>query len=351
MANGAISYPGGLERGGVTGDVFPGVPAALKRISWGAVFAGLIVTIMVSLVLALLGMGIGLGTIDSQTEANPFAGLGVGAAIWWLVSSLIALFLGGWVAGRMSGIPKPFDGAVHGVLTWGLATLLTFYLLGTAMGRLVGGVSNLVGRGISMAGQGVAAVAPDAARVAQDQLRERGLTMESIKQGTSSLLQTGKPELQPGAVQQRAREEGRTAQGAAAAAAQSPQQAEEELSVVLERMVSQAAGAEYEADREAAVNIIVNRTGKSRAEAGREVDNWVAGMQKTKDNAQQAKMAAEQKARQLGDAAASGMSKASLWAFATLLLGGGAAAFGGRTGIPKDIGAGDEARVERAKKT
>ena len=219
MANGAIGY-GDLERRDYGGAV-PVLPTALRRISWGSVFAGLIVAIMISLVLALLGMAIGLGTVNPAQEANPFSGLGLGAAIWWVASSLIALFFGGWVAARMAGVPRGFDGAVHGVLTWGLVTLVTFYFLGSALGRIIGGAGSLVGQGLGLVGQGVAAAAPKVAGAAQDKMQEEGITLGSIKAEAAQLLrETGKPGLQPEALRQQAQQAGQTAQSGAAQAAQ-----------------------------------------------------------------------------------------------------------------------------------
>ena len=54
----------------------------LKRISWSAVFAGVLVAIVTQMLLTLLGLGIGLGTVDPLQERNPVAGLGIGSAIW-----------------------------------------------------------------------------------------------------------------------------------------------------------------------------------------------------------------------------------------------------------------------------
>src|SRR5436190_2177305 len=95
-------------------------PAALRRISWGAVFAGLILAIMVSLVLSLLGIGIGAATIDPMSERNPMRGLGIGALIWFAITSLAAYFVGGWVAGRLAGVGRRADATLHGLVTWGL---------------------------------------------------------------------------------------------------------------------------------------------------------------------------------------------------------------------------------------
>jgi hypothetical protein len=321
-----MGYPGGLERRDYVPGTLPAMPSALRRISWGAVFAGLIVTVMIGLVLALLGMSIGLGTIKPQEEANPFSGLGIGAVIWWVASSLISLFCGGWVAARMAGIPRGFDGALHGVLTWGLATLLTFYLLGTAIGKLIGGVGSLVGQGVSMLGQGAAAAAPQVTDAVKQKMQEQGITMESIKrEGAELLRQTGKPGLQPGAAKQKAQQAGKQA-------AEQP----EDLDQILGRMSQQGKGAADQIDKDAAVNVIMNRTGKSRAEAERIVNGWQQRMQQASQKLDEAKAQAAQKSREYGQSAASGMSKASLFSFIGLMLGGIAAALGGRFGIPRD---------------
>jgi hypothetical protein len=321
-----MGYPGGLERRDLAPGALPAMPSALRRISWGAVFAGLIVTIMIGLVLALLGMAIGLGTIKPQEESNPFTGLGLGAVIWWVASSLISLFCGGWVAGRMAGIPRGFDGALHGVLTWGLATLLTFYLLGTAIGKLIGGVGSLVGQGVSMLGQGAAGAAPQMSDAVKQKMEEQGITTEMLKQEGSALLSQAMP--------------GKKASGAG------NQPASQEMGQIMNRMMDQK-GELSSADREKAINIITTKTGKSRAEAEQIVGRWQATAKESSQKIDQAKQQGEEKARSVGQSAASGMSKASLFSFIGLMLGGIAAAFGGRFGIPRDLATPAPATVRR----
>src|SRR5687768_13308876 len=75
------------------------------RISWGAVFAGVVMGITVQVLLGSLGLGIGASTVNPAQEANPFAGLGVGAAIWLFGSTIVAYFASGWIAARMAGLP------------------------------------------------------------------------------------------------------------------------------------------------------------------------------------------------------------------------------------------------------
>jgi hypothetical protein len=126
--------------------VAPTPVVATKRISWGAILAGAVLALVIQLALSLLGLGIGLGTIDPLTEQNPMSGIGIGAGIWWVISMLVSLYLGASVASRLAGMPRPTDGMLHGLLTWSVVTLLTFYLLTTAVGRIIGGVTGVAGR-------------------------------------------------------------------------------------------------------------------------------------------------------------------------------------------------------------
>ena len=84
--------------------------APYKRISWGGVFAGALLALVTPLGLSLLGAGIGLSTIDSMQEQNPMSGIGTGAVIRYGISTLVALYVGGVVAGRLAGAPRRADG-------------------------------------------------------------------------------------------------------------------------------------------------------------------------------------------------------------------------------------------------
>ncbi|NLE29059.1 MAG: hypothetical protein GX629_05265 [Phycisphaerae bacterium] len=107
-----------------------------KRISWGAIFAGTFVAVIIQIMLTLLGVAIGLGSISPAEGEIASEALGTGAAIWWIISTLIALFIGGWVAAHFAGVVRTIDGALHGLVTWSLAMLLIFTMLGTTLGAL-----------------------------------------------------------------------------------------------------------------------------------------------------------------------------------------------------------------------
>src|SRR5438270_2083707 len=117
------------------------------RISWGAVFAGAIIALATQLVLTLIGVAIGLATLSPATGESPSGNaLGAGAGIWLVVSSLISLFLGGYIAGRLGGT---FNGWLHGLATWATVTMLTILLLTTAAGGLIGTASGLANFAVS----------------------------------------------------------------------------------------------------------------------------------------------------------------------------------------------------------
>lgn len=111
------------------------------RVSWGAVLAGAIIALATQIVLTLIGVAIGLATVNPATGDSPTGtALGAGAAIWFVVSSLISLFLGGYIAARLAG---KVNGWLHGLTTWGTLTLLMLMLLTTAAGQLIGAASGL----------------------------------------------------------------------------------------------------------------------------------------------------------------------------------------------------------------
>jgi hypothetical protein len=110
--------------------------APFKRISWGAIFAGTFVAVIVQITLSLLGLAIGLGVINPGQGENLTESLGTGAAIWWIVSTLIALFIGGWVAAHFAGVVRHLDGALHGLVTWSLAMLIVFMMIGSTVSAI-----------------------------------------------------------------------------------------------------------------------------------------------------------------------------------------------------------------------
>jgi hypothetical protein len=137
------------------------------RLSWGSIFAGVIIAIAVQLVLGILGTGIGLTMVDPVEGTTPgAAGFGIGAGIYWLITTIVALGAGGYAAARVAGVHARFDALVHGLVVWGVTLILTLYLLTSAVGGIIGGAFRTVGAVAGAAGTGIGAAAPRAAAIA-----------------------------------------------------------------------------------------------------------------------------------------------------------------------------------------
>ncbi len=75
-----------------------------RRISWGAIFGGVILVVVVQLLLSMLGAGIGLNTVNVNAGSTPDgSSFGIAAGLWWVASSCIALFIGGYATAWLSG--------------------------------------------------------------------------------------------------------------------------------------------------------------------------------------------------------------------------------------------------------
>jgi len=107
-------------------------------IRWGAVLAGVAVGVSVQLVLTLLGIATGL----SSTELAEGETMGTGPLIWAGFSMLVAAFVGGYVAARMSGLKRKSDGVLHGAVSWAVTTIMFAVLATSVGGTLVSGVFN-----------------------------------------------------------------------------------------------------------------------------------------------------------------------------------------------------------------
>lgn len=159
-----------------------------RRISWAAVFGGVILVVAVQLLLSLLGAGIGLGTVNVNAGTTPDASsIGLGAGLWWLVSSIVALAFGGYIAAWLAGIELRWDGLLHGLITWGIATLLTVYLLSSAIGGIVGGGASALGGLASAAGSGIKSAAQPVADAT-------GISPDMIQQQAQAYLQPTNPD-------------------------------------------------------------------------------------------------------------------------------------------------------------
>jgi hypothetical protein len=165
-------------------DTFGRFDRPFARISWGSIFAGAIIALATQLVLTLIGMAIGLATVNPASGGTPSGtAFGLGATVWLVISSLISLFLGGYIAARLSG---GFNGWLHGLATWATVTMITILLLTTAAGSLIGAMSGLAS--FSASNSDKASQLPPAVQQQLDQLKTQA--SQSIDQAATQAQQT-----------------------------------------------------------------------------------------------------------------------------------------------------------------
>ena len=264
----------------------------VRRISPWAVLAGAVVGVVVLFLLGLLGLAIGLATIDPAPagDATPEAGaFGVGAAIWGIISFLLALLAAGWIAARLAGNPNRLDGLLHGVVAWALTTLVVMWLMTTTLSSIIGGAFSLLGNIASASAQAVqtAAGGETLADAAQQ------LPWEQIQQRVEQALPA-------------------------------------EVDVDREALIAAFRELMVEGgDRQAVIDILVEQGGMSPEEAE-------STLQSLEAEYEQAAQEVEQQAGQAAQAAAETVSSAALWSFIALLLRAIAAAVGGWIGAPRE---------------
>lgn len=275
-----------------------------KRISWGAVIAGVVIILVVQLLLSMLGVGVGASTIDPTGETPAGTTLGIGAGIWWVLSALIAVFAGSWVASRLAGSPDRTDGMLHGLVTWGLSTLVVFWILTTTLSSLIGGAFGVVGSALQTAGQGAVA---GAATGAAAQAGSASDPLGQIEQQVDRLLSRVAPEAQ------------QTAQQIERAAS------DDRVREAVQRVLTAGPEAATAQDRETAVNALVEYGGMSRPEAEQRLAQWEASYND-----------AMQQAREAAEASADAVAQGALWSFFALALGAVIALLAGRMGAPRE---------------
>ncbi|MDR6668822.1 hypothetical protein [Rhizobium sp. 1399] len=288
-------YP--LE-GGQTG-VMP-VESSVSAIAWGPIIGGAVAATGITLILLLLGSGVGLTMVSPWAgQSSSAATVGIAAAIWLVVVQWLSSALGGYLTGRLrtkwAAVHTDevfFRDTAHGFLSWALATVFV-------AGFLASSLTSLAGAGASAAGQAAmaAGVAGGAAAVSASDTDSAGAPTAYF---TDALLR-------PQNIADRANADN----GAAAA----------EISRIL--LQGAANGSVPDGDKTYIAGIVSARTGLPEADARARVDTVL----KQIDDAKVAAQAAADKARK---AAATSALIGSLSLLVGAFIAAAAAAFGGR---------------------
>jgi hypothetical protein len=286
-------------------------------VSWGAVIAGAVGAAALSLVLFLLGAGLGLAV------ASPWAGDGISGTtasvstiLWVTFVQLLAAVLGGYLAGRLRTRWVTvhtnevfFRDTAHGFLAWAVATLLMATLMSSAVGTAVsaglkaGGEVAKTAATVAGAGAATAAASPDD----QSDANPLGYFVDSLFRGAPGDVASANPAAAP-----------TTAQPTAA-----------DRTPEVTRIFANAleSGELAESDRQYLGQLVAAQTGLAAAEAEQRVTDTFTRLKQQLDQA-------EVKAKQVADDARKASAALALWLVMSLFVGAFmasfAATFGGR---------------------
>jgi len=101
-----------------------------SRISWPAIFAGVVVAMAVSFVLTNFATATGLSTMQRASGKTIL----IFAGIAYIVTTMIALFLGGLAATRLTTRETKGEAAIYGLIVWGTCAVLLAAGLGSSAG-------------------------------------------------------------------------------------------------------------------------------------------------------------------------------------------------------------------------
>ena len=259
--------------------------SAIVSLSWGGIIAGVFAAVAIQLLFNLLGIGIGASSIDATRGDQPGQGMAIGAVIWFILSWILSLAIGAWVASQFSPSSSRRTGALQGFLVWSVASIVVVYLLSTAAGNLIGGTASVIGRTATLVGVGAKTTAPGVAGLVS---RATGITPSDISAQAGDIASDPK----------------------------------------FQQIVGDAIqkGSFSQSDRESLINLMVERGHMSPEQANQDLDTWQTQAEAGARNAKATALKVE-------DKAASGVSATGFGSFFSLLLGLAAAVAGGIFGM------------------
>jgi hypothetical protein len=120
----------------------------LNRISWGPVFSGVAITLVCQLAFNLLGYGLGVVTTEDGTFATAAGAvytvpvLTTAALLWCAIVGIVAVYIGGYAAGRLSGEPQESTAGWHGLTAWASSVIVAIMLAFAGGSMMMGGAVN-----------------------------------------------------------------------------------------------------------------------------------------------------------------------------------------------------------------
>jgi hypothetical protein len=103
------------------------VAGVRSRVSWGAILGGTMAAVAVFFLLSVLGTAIGATVLYRSGDTD----ISLGAAIWAVITMVLALFSGGCVASQCTAGETKEESVMYGVIMWGTIFTMLVALMAT----------------------------------------------------------------------------------------------------------------------------------------------------------------------------------------------------------------------------
>lgn len=268
---------------------------AFSWISWSGIIAGVMTSVALSILMAVLGVALGFTVIQPKSD-EPASGLGAAFGIWSFVSVVVSMAGGGFAAGLCAGQ----KGAEHGFLVWAVVIIIAACWSSIALGAAV----RAVGAAVRNIGSGAAGVASTMGKGAVHavsgivgELKENvdlSFDTDKLNENVVSVLRdTGIETLQPEYLQQQMREARSDLRAALHQLSLKPSEWDKIISAFLETEQRRLQELTHGIDKESAVEALMRTRNLPQSEAQTMVDNamqaYEHAVQKVRESLHEAK--------------------------------------------------------------
>ncbi|CAD5746689.1 TIGR04086 family membrane protein [Escherichia coli] len=325
-----------------------------RRVSWGSIIAGVVTVIAVSLLLATFGSCLGFSMLSPQSD-DIVNNAGKTVLIWSVISIVLSLACGGFVAGRLAGA----DGTIHGFLSWATSLLVASVLGFTAAGGVLHMAGSAIGATASATGtavSGLSSTAGDVAGATADiaqsltdgiRLNTQIRTTEADEQVVDALRKSNIKELQPEFLQSQLQAAGGDIASSVKDLVVNPGNSDAIIDTLSNKLKSRAEVVSKGIDKNDVKKALVDNTRLSPEEADKAVENVIqtrdkavqevsdrmAQLQNNLKDAKDQYAELKKQAKEKADKAARAAAKIALWSFFALLVGAIVSALGGLLGV------------------
>lgn len=314
----------------------------IKTISWGSVIAGIVTVMAVSILLSTLGSSLGFAMVEPKSD-DPVNGAGMAVGLWTVLSIVISLFAGSFIAGRLAG----YDGMIHGFLNWASALLVASVLgamlvsssiktAGSALGSIASATGSMISSGGEALGHGLSRVGDAGQNGFEEIMLDTHLSSDGLQNEVeNALVKSDIPTLQPDYLKRQLQGAKQDIMLAARRMAVGTEPGEQVAAQLTEKLAQRSKTIAASINRDDIKRALAQNTDLTSVEADRAVENIISArdrmvkevnerLSEAQQNIQQAqqryedwKKQAVEQADQMSKAAA----KAALWSFIALLIG------------------------------